>query len=569
MVAFSKIAIAIFAAGAYAVPLTLPLLGPLEVFQTLLDIPLDWVSKGLAPATDSIHVQIGLKQSDIAGLQAKLLDISNPKSANYGKWLSKDEVNAFTAPPAENIEAVKAWLTGAGITDISTPSSDWVEFTAPVSQLNTLLDAKYESFWHSADDRTVPRTLQYSVPSSLHDMIDMITPTTAFYSRVAPGVASSVAASSNTTTNAKRQACDTSALVPSCLNTLYNVDYTSGGSALVATADLIGIAASHSDYAAFGSAYVPNLADFTDVSVSDGSNPGSGDQDTLLEGNLDTQWSGGLASPNPNQFIAPGPSGSGGSFADEISNLAAYLTSADIPPSSVSTSYGGNENGFDPDYLDRVCNEFMKAGSMGISVFFSSGDYGVAGIGQTSCSSGFIPQFPATCPWITAVGGTEFDDGVESTAQYDNGGSSGGGFSTHFAAPDYQSADTSAYVSSLNGEYSGLFNGANRGFPDVSLVSKNFNVIINGATINVYGTSASSPSWAALVSVLNDYRASKGEANLGFINPLLYGDDRSATRDVTQGSNRGCDSAGFPAGSGWDAATGLGSLDFGALRALL
>nr|POE46177.1 tripeptidyl-peptidase sed2 [Quercus suber] len=564
MVAFSKIAIAIFAAGAHAIPLALPLTGPLEVFQTLLDIPLEWVSKGLAPDSDRIRAQIGLKQSNIPGLQAKLLDISNPTSSNYGKWLSKDEVNAFTAPTAENVEAVKAWLTAAGITDISTPAPDWIEFTAPVSQMNDLLDAKYESFWHSIDDRTIPRTRQYSVPASLHDVIDMITPTTAFYSRVAPGVDADPA-STKATANAKRQACDTSSLVPSCLKTLYNVDYTSGGNALIATADLIGIAASHSDYAAFGSAYVPGLTDFTDVSVSGGSNPGSGDENTLLEGNLDTQWSGGLAFPSPNQFIAPGPSGAGGSFGDEIANLAAYLTTADIAPSSISTSYGGNENGFDSDYLDRVCNEFMKAGAMGISV----GDLGVAGIGQTQCGSGFIPQFPATCPWITAVGGTEFDNGVETTAEFINGGSSGGGFSTHFVAPDYQSADTSAYVSSLNGEYSGLFNPANRGFPDISLVSKNFNVIINGQDISVYGTSASSPSWAAFVAILNDYRASIGEGNLGFINPLLYGNGRSATRDVTQGSNRGCDSAGFPAGSGWDPATGLGSIDFGALRALV
>lgn len=198
----------------------------------------------------------------------------------------------------------------------------------------------------------------------------------------------------------------------------------------------------------------------------------------------------------------------------------------------------------------------------------SSGDDGVAGTGMASCSGGFVAQFPAACPWITSVGGTEFDNNVESVAQFTSG-SSGGGFSSHFAVPDYQSADTAAYISALNGEYNGMYNGSNRGFPDISLVSKNFQTIINGATASIYGTSASAPSWAALVSVLNDYRSSKGEANLGFLNPLLYGSGRSALRDVTQGSNKGCDSAGFPAMSGWDAATGLGSLDFGMLRAML
>lgn len=376
MVAFSKIAVAVFAAGACAIPLSLPVLDPLQIFQTLLEIPANWIDKGLAPSSDNIRAQIGLKQSNVAGLQAKLLDISDPRSKNYGKWLSKDEVNAFTAPPTENVEAIKAWLSSAGITDISTPSPDWIEFTAPVSQMNTLLNAKYESFWHSIDDRTVPRTREYSIPASLHDMIDMITPTTAFYSRTAPHATSVVPAAvaeiittpSNSTLHTKRQACDVTRIVPSCINMLYNVDYTSSGNSIVATTDLIGVAASHSDFAQFGTAYVPNLADFQDVSIESGTNPGSGDENTLLEGNLDTQYSAGLASPNPAQYLALGPSGASASFADEISNFAAYLTSASTPPSSVSTSYGGNEAGFDPSYLDRVCNEFMKAGSMGISV---------------------------------------------------------------------------------------------------------------------------------------------------------------------------------------------------------
>lgn len=49
----------------------------------------------------------------------------------------------------------------------------------------------------------------------------------------------------------------------------------------------------------------------------------------------------------------------------------------------------------------------MKVGSRGISMFFSSGDRGVGGNGG-SCNQGFLAVWPATCPWVTAVGGTQF-----------------------------------------------------------------------------------------------------------------------------------------------------------------
>lgn len=234
MVAFSKIAAAAcFVVGTFAVPLSLPALGPLEVFSSLLDLPSNWESKGASPSSNKLSVQIGLTQTNVDKLQAKLMDISNPKSANYGKWLSGEEAAAMVAPPAENIAAVKAWLTGAGIaeSDISQPNSGWISFSAPVSTMELLLAAEYESFWNSVDNVSVDRTMKYSVPASLHSMIDMVTPTTALYSKIQPQVSSAPAKNS---TISARQTCDGTSITPSCINSLYNVDYTSSGSAIVA-----------------------------------------------------------------------------------------------------------------------------------------------------------------------------------------------------------------------------------------------------------------------------------------------------------------------------------------------
>lgn len=136
----------------------------------------------------------------------------------------------------------------------------------------------------------------------------------------------------------------------------------------IQTVDL-GSEALHSDYASFGQMYVPGLADFGEISVDGGTNDQSASSSNAVEGNLDTQFSAGVAYPNPAMYILIGDS-------DGMAGLASYLTSGQNAPTSVSTSYATGENGQDPSYLNRVCNEFMMAGSMGISVFFSSGDSG-------------------------------------------------------------------------------------------------------------------------------------------------------------------------------------------------
>jgi tripeptidyl-peptidase-1 len=74
---------------------------------------------------------------------------------------------------------------------------------------------------------------------------------------------------------------------------------------------------------------------------------------------------------------------------------------------------------------------------------------------------------------------------------------------------------------------------------------------------------------AGVVSLLNDFRLSQGLSSLGFLNPLLYSTGLSGLNDITSGSNPGCGTNGFTARAGWDPVTGLGTLDFGKLQALI
>lgn len=90
--------------------------------------------------------------------------------------------------------------------------------------------------------------------------------------------------------------------------------------------------------------------------------------------------------------------------------------------------------------------------------------------------------------------------------------------------------------------------------------------------MNVGGTSASSPLFAGLISLLNEYRLQNGKSPLGFLNPLLYElavAEKDAFRDVTIGNNR-IDRTGplaplregFDCAEGWDAVTGFGTPNF-------
>ncbi|GJC97740.1 tripeptidyl-peptidase [Colletotrichum higginsianum] len=95
-----------------------------------------------------------------------------------------------------------------------------------------------------------------------------------------------------------------------------------------------------------------------------------------------------------------------------------------------------------------------------------------------------------------------------------------------------------------------------------------FPVVWNGTSHLLDGTSASAPTFAAIIALINDALLAEGRPSLGFLNPWLYSSALPGLRDVTIGSNRGCGTMGFPAVEGWDAATGLGTPWFPVLKHL-
>jgi tripeptidyl-peptidase-1 len=245
-------------------------------------------------------------------------------------------------------------------------------------------------------------------------------------------------------------------------------------------------------------------------------------------------------------------------------------------PLVISTSYGDDEQTVPLSFAQRACAGFAQLGARGVSLMFSSGDGGV-GDGNPNpatqqCFSNdgrnaieFIPLFPASCPFVTAVGGTTGIPEVAVSRFF-----SGGGFSNYFAQPSYQTTVVNAYLNALpKGTFAGLFNSSGRAYPDVSAQSDNFKIFLSGRAILIGGTSASSPTFAGFVALLNDARLNAGLPPLGFLNPFLYSKGFSGMNDITVGHNSGCGTQGFTTATGWDPVTGFGTPNFAKLKTLV
>lgn len=561
---------AMSSAAVAAPPADTLLLGDHAILEQVV-APSAWKPAGKPHPESPMNLRIALKQNDIDGLQAKLRDIADHNSPNYGQWLSKDEVDAFTAPDTKALEAVTSWLKAAGIAEsaITQPSSDWMHVQVPVSKAEELLKATYDIYSHETHESSLMRTLAYAIPQGLHQHIETIQPTTSFLSNEAKRH-DGIQRKANRARSTRKNNC-ASAASPDCVRKFYNVDYKGKGLSSGAVVVFNQDGAIATDLVKFLKVYEPQIPSTTKYSEVFIGNANTKPQVHNSEPNLDIQMLVSLGYPNPASIIHAGPDDNNYRFLDDLISLTDYINTSKNPPRVVSMSYSGDEPDRAHPYYTRICNEFGKATARGVSFFMSSGDNGV-GPRSNQCTE-FRPSFPSGCQYITVVGATELTaDGTGEVAAkfaFIKDGTSGGGFSNIFPAPDFQSANTSAYIANhVDADYDGKYNKDGRGYPDVSMLGKNLDIIYKGDYYLAEGTSASSPIFAALIAQINDMRAASNKTSLGWLNPRLYTDVavRKALKDITSGNNANCGTNGFTAEAGWDPVTGLGTMDFSALR---
>lgn len=198
----------------------------------------------------------------------------------------------------------------------------------------------------------------------------------------------------------------------------------------------------------------------------------------------------------------------------------------------------------------------------------------------TERRSTLYPSWPASSPWVTAVGATRFvDQQLDNPEMASDFFGSGGGFSTMFGAFEDQQSAVQHYLEvapQLAPADKAYFPRGGRATPDVSLLGEGYLIIVNGKLSKVVGTSASAPAFAGMVSLLNEARLAAGAPPMGYLNPFLYQHPEAFT-DILLGHDfigimpifgiRFEYEYGFNCTEGWDPITGLGTPKFDQLLA--
>ncbi|KAH8983942.1 subtilisin-like protein [Lactarius hatsudake] len=522
------------------------------------NIPKNWESLGLPSADTMIDLHIALKPYRENALVDALNEVSDPGHSRYGMHLSREQVADIVAPHPDTIQLVHSWLEYHRVTSSSasvTHGGSFLTVTGvSVSQANDLLGASYQLYTHTKTNETIIRTLGYSLPVVLHGHVQTVVPTTFFSSPLTqwqrPHKRTGVAAVGPGKPSS-RDGILLLNVTPAFLRWLYNT-VTYVPSAM--DRNMVGVTGygeeypSPADLTSYMHKYRPDGIDatYTVTSVNGGdydpNNPGG-------DANVELQLSEGVTYPTPHVFYSTKASPNGDVY---LAWLDAVLSQQNVPQ-TITTSYGINEMSYPMDYAIQVCHLIAQLGVRGASVLFASGDHGV---GEDDCTARFTPIFPATCPYVTAVGGTmSFRPEVATVF-------SGGGFSEYFPRPWYQQQAVSTFLGHLGQQYSGLYNPFGRGIPDIAAQAKKVPFFSNGREGISEGTSCSTPIVAGIISLVNDYQISRGKPPLGFLNPWLYGGGLDGLNDIVSGSNPGCNTDGFSAIVGWDPVTGLGTPDF-------
>ena len=533
---------------------------PLELSKRL-----GWTLVGNPPQTTLLRLTFAMKVSD-ADMQTvdhELLSRSDPNSPKYGQWVSASTAAEWTVRAAD-VKNVKSWLQRAGHA-ATTRAPGFLAVTMNVSQAENILQTKYGLFEHRLTGARVVRcSSRYVVPANVR--VAFVSPTVRFPSLVGkqPATQQNVAAESLGSPYWR---------TPAVLRTLYGVpNGTSAGDLRVRqhVAGFNGQYFSQTDVQKFFHTFAPWAISETVERIVGFNNQTTGAQG--LEASLDVETIMSIGSGCTTEFWST-PGHAPGTSEDEpfLGWLLGVSNQTDEAlPHVISVSYGDDEKGIAPEYAARINVELAKLGARGASVIVGSGDKGVAGDGTDQSCTTFLPTFPASSPYVTAVGGSTFPKDKATPVPYTTKDEiawpgTGGGFSNMFGTPSWQAKAVHEYQKLAKLPPAALWNASSRGYPDVAAQAKKFAVVANQLTIEgVSGTSAAAPTFAGVVSLLVAARVKVGKPPLGFLNPFLY-QNGDAFADVEAGYNPGCGTAGFEVVEGWDPATGLGTPTFPAL----
>lgn len=542
---------------------------------------LHWKLHAQVSANTEHEVVFAIDQGDMQQLERELLEVSTPGSARFRQHMTFEEVGALINV-GDKSKSVIQWISsnikGSQIIKVSS-RGEYIRVRSTVESFELAFDTKFYHWKSESVGKTALRCEQFTLPSTVGRKVKAVFGTTDFPTRVR----------SRPHLLEKNDAHDWTrqSINPAILSSFYSIDDNTAskdvGQSVFET--------SYEGYSPTDLAYFQGLHNIPlqevsmDIGAHNTSAPCFEDINNCAESNLDVQYLMGVAQgANTTFYWAPDADDV---FVTYVETMAAL----EHPPEVNSISWGSDEPENPAEVMDAFNTEVMKLGLMGVSVFVSSGDDGVGSRSWTNTSQcGYVASFPATSPYVTAVGATsayswEKPGQGEIVCQMNVMGgviTSGGGFSEHNEMPDWQRDAISQYFSEVNMTKNPKqgYNSRGRGYPDVSLSGYGYEVVLGGQTkYHMFGTSASAPTFAGMISLINAARRNAGASTLGFLNPSIYkyGMVNPALKifnDITEGQNQCtsggvCCQEGFYAAEGWDPATGFGSVNFTTLKAAL
>jgi kumamolisin len=485
---------------------------------------------GTLTANAPISVAVSLAPRDSAGLDTFLAQVTNPKSALYKHYLTVSQfANRFGAAPA-TVKQVTDYLAAQGLKVTSVAANQLtVNVTGSAAQVQKAFGTQLATYHDAAAKRDYyANSAAPSLPAALAGSVVDVAGLSNYARSVhysQPNTAVSHAASKAVT-----------GLTPTTARKAYNLtsEISAGYTGSGQTIGLIEFSAyTQSDVAKYDSNFGLSPSTPSVVKAGGGTTDTSGKDEVELDIEVIQALAPGAAIK---VYEAPN------SDAGEVAMYSA-IVSADVPV--ISISWGQYEAGETSSNRSALDTDFKQAAAQGESVYAASGDSGSddAGNGGTSV------DFPASDTYVTGTGGTTLSY-TASTGTYKSESAwsgSGGGVSSYFATPSFQSSVNS---------------GSKRDVPDVAAVadpSTGWAIYEAGSWQEFGGTSAAAPNWAAFTAIYDQYAAANGGAKLGYANSTLYSLASSSSystafHDAKSGSN-----GAYSAAAGYDKVTGWGS----------
>ena len=556
-------------------------------------------AQGATSSSTDVGFRVYLSLRNQSQAEALARSVSDPAGSSYGKYLTTAQWKSQFAPASTDVSAVSSWLKGQGFDVIYTPSNNhYVSAEGTAAQVESAFGTTLKQYKVDGKSLRAP-SKELTVPSSLGKAVAGVVGIDESYELIKPGdppdkaappaagfrnappcstywdqydtattpvsdPASGVGTTFLPDYNGSSRPFAPCGYAGTQLQSVYGVQSwiaggTDGRGVTVAIIDAYASPTIESDANTyFGNHGLPAFKNgqFKQL-VAPGTyrrpqNPRQDPQGWAGEETLDVEAVHTMA---PGAIILYVCAPNNYQDLDASMNHIVSGRLADI----VSNSYGFSSEALPPGFIKPFNDTLIQAAAEGIGVYFSSGDSGDETFGGPASTA--TPDWPASSPWVTAVGGTSLAVGAGDSYLFETGWGtkrnrincsgflkatgtnlwcgnevylygSGGGTSRIFPEPSYQQGVVPAALASRWG-------GSGRVVPDIAAVGDpntgmkvgQTQTFSNGTYYDEYrigGTSLSCPLTAGIMAVAQQAAGRQ----LGFANPLIYSLPTGAFHDV-------------------------------------